>query len=488
MTRLELEQLCRDRKRDALLSGVGRWIKRTRGSDREFSDGMEWLWRAGMFKDVLLLSLPKEPSVNSLKPERLGVERALWVARAWGMLGAAPYAAQIIASVESSHLKTAESKVLAATVLRLVGEHQRALDLLPSPTPPSWSVGWRWQVDLLRLQSLSTLGKHAEVLEAVQQIQSQDAETVEFNGVHLRAILSAETGKARHPSQGVTLLESMLREYPRLGISHPRIHTYILTSLAQLYRDLGRSADSKKSLFRALHSSSKESAERLPHSEIRLLKLLQSQGWGSEALDARLKCYPYPDPNLIYSLNQPELQRSMSQLPADAEIAIHLRNEECWVRGEIRPSTPLELTLASYLARAGQNGIAVSSLYCLLWPNEAWNWFQFAERFSKLVSRLRKTYGISITRKRECLRISSPAERAKIQIQWQGPELPSFLSLISAPDHPSFKGFRSAEVAEYYSVSDRHALNLIQSWVEQGWVERQGSGPRVLYLRNLPSV
>lgn len=483
VSRAEIEQLCVQRKRDELLSAVSRWVKR--GGEREYSDGMEWLWRAGMFKEVLLLSIPKNATSQSLNVEKLGPERSLWIARAWSALGAWPFAEQFLRRIPTAALQTPEARALASLVLSSLGYYVEALALLPrTPLHKEWGAGWQWQCRTQEMFCLTQLDQAAAVEKCLDDLKRDAPHLAEANREHLDAIAAYTEGLLKGAPAGVVALQNYLDRLPDLSKTHPRVYAVAVRWLAVFLAKSGQSAAARREFFRALRAVRRESEERLPQSEMQVLALYESAGLSQKAtLRRRLQVYPgltRTSAQLLGLTGKFATQNAVLGEPSHSEIHLWEGNGECRVGGAIRPTTPLELVLAGIIARAGKNGIGVSLLFCLLWPEEAWNWQQFSERLAKLVSRLRKIYGISIVRRRECLLLATRREAQKISISFDPSDVPSFL--IHLTEAQQKDGFRSADVARYYDLSDRHALNFVKQWVESGRVLRQGSGPKQVYF------
>ncbi len=494
-TRQRLENHCVHRHRETLLREVKRFIRR--GHDRDHSDGMEWLWRAGMVQEVLLLSLPHTPSARALQPEFLGVERALWLARAWLVQGAWKFARAIVESIEGRKLETPQAKILASALWNSLGEAPRALSLLSSLSNSELSpleASWRWQFALTRLHSYSVSRNYSEGLQALTHLQNTEPELVSANFHQLVSLEAYFRGNCGGSSEGKALISQHLKSFPELSKTHPRIFTVMNGVSADLHMKDGDLRTAKSLYLKALRSTSKEADVRSPHSELNYLVQLHCHGLGNARLQKRIEQYPALPPELLNRLSKSKSKddtmpsspgRILDRaLTAPHLILIDLSNGEGVWEGRLRAETPKEILLAALLLQASRNGIAIPLAFTLLWPDEPWNWFQFTERLAKLVQRLRKEHQIAILRTRNTLRALDLKDLSqKVQVV-QGPSrLPSLISEVglSRDKMGVCPPIRSSQVAEFYQLSRRHAINLLQRWCDQGLIERSGAGPASEY-------
>ncbi len=148
-------------------------------------------------------------------------------------------------------------------------------------------------------------------------------------------------------------------------------------------------------------------------------------------------------------------------------------------RGRIHPEAPKELLLAAFLLRADLTGLSLTHACSLLWPDEAWNWTQLQERLPKLIQRLRKVHGIPVLRKDDRLQLGNLPPAGLILVRDSTSPLPSFLG--GRLGQARAAGFAAHQVAQYYQVTRRQAVNLIRKWLDLGWVSRTGKGPGARY-------
>jgi len=479
----------------------------------------------------------RTPSARGLSPDVLGTERALWLARAWTQQGAWRFGRDLFERIPAGSIHTPQARVLAAALYLSLGEIENALAALPPTTawgpalswvkkvgkvgglsPPSthpnsvdhisspqtgdeiqpgesgsggqtWRT-WFWQRWLIENECLTIQGDYESALQSLEAIRIHMPELAKANSQHILSLQSYFEGHASSAESGIARLKSTLAAPPNLQSTHPRLFKVNCAVLGDLLVKTGETLAAKNFYLRALHATRRESHVLSPHSELGILIKIQSNELGNDKLKNRLLSYPDIPPALERRMQKMRMGEKFEILGTDPhqphqpkKISVNLQNGEVTKDGKLRPDCPSELLLAALLLSSGPTGIGIPAVYPLLWPGESWNWFQFPERLSKLLVRLRRHYGIPVERKRNRLRIihlrSSVIDR--IGYFWGLSPLPTFLTTLNQKKKHEHV-FRAEEVARFYGVSRRHSSNLLSQWLSKGWISRRGAGPTSVYL------
>ncbi len=121
---------------------------------------MEWLARAGMFQELVKFALPTRASSLAMDPGRLGVERTLWIAWSWAVLGAHGFSRELFVRLPRHQIKSIVSQTLAANLMQAHGDYELALEMLEAGQDQSVSPPWVWNRFLTLLRCLDLLGRH----------------------------------------------------------------------------------------------------------------------------------------------------------------------------------------------------------------------------------------------------------------------------------------------------------------------------------------
>jgi len=477
----QLETLCVERRRSELLSGIKRRL-RYRVSEFEFSQCMEWLARAGMFQDLLRLALPTRASALAMDPGRLGVERTLWIAWSWAVLGAHGFSRELFERLSGTQFHSRVSQTLAANLMQAHGDYEQALAMLERGGDHAVSAPWIWNrlLTLLRCQDL--LASHADALMHIGRFKQEYLELSRKNAIHLRALEGYFKGAAGNLREGIAILNELLDREADLSGTHPRIHTYAQRVLGQHLARSGDKTRARQAFAKALRSTRDQTGGRAPHAELEVLVHYAECGLANSRQIRRLCEYPgtaYHLSQMIFELDAENDTTSDPQDTRDFRWIINTRTGELIHKGRIHPEAPRELLLAAFLLRADITGLSLAHACSLLWPGEAWNWIQLQERLPKLIQRLRKIHGIPVVRRDDRLHLGAFSGAGLILVRDSVSPLPSFLAGL--PGQGREAGFAAHQVAQHFQVTRRQAVNLIRRWLDLGWISRTGKGPGSKY-------
>jgi len=242
---------------------------------------------------------------------------------------------------------------------------------------------WIWNRFLTLLRCQDLLGLYEEALIEVSRFKREQTDLERKNALHLRALEGYFEGAAGRLPEGIARLNDLLLQYPDLGVSHPRVHTYVQRVLGQHLARVGHITQARYAFAKALRSTRTQAGGRSPHAELEILTHYAQSGLAHPRQIRRLLDFPVTSPSLFGKLSslRSELVPTSDR---EGEIAVRwtldTQSGEMIHKGRIYPESPKELLLAALLVKADITGLSLTHACMLLWRDEAWNWIQLQDR------------------------------------------------------------------------------------------------------------
>ena len=461
----EIERLVLARKTAAARQLIAQYLFDAAFSHASKIAACGWYRRLGLFREGYLLVLPTEWRATSLTRSPESNLEALWMARFLNLMGATPYAAEIlvhlkIVTVEQHRI--AGNIWLSASVFDKSLEHfTRARDL------DSDSSSYQHRFALLGISdSLSGLGRESEALSSLNLVQAKDEEAL------LKAVLLTAKGellcKQKKFKDAAQILKSaqpffeQIDSSPDYGI-YKKWHAY---SQAQI----GRKVEAQVNFEQALRIL--KTPDHRPEAWLGIYELMDQSGMLSSDERIYLTCYP--------GLSQKTMMRRDFPIVLGVKgssIEIYPDRGEYCERGFQRFGIPLEVHLIQALKCAGPHGVSLVRLKSILWPGEVASFVQLDQRISKLLRRIRRVYGLSTLNHQGMARLDSKSlKKVFVELQMK-PCLPRFFE-----ENPEFQ---AREFADYYGLGKTRSSQLLNELISERRLTRVKQDGKILYRVNL---
>ncbi len=468
-----LERYCLERRRDLLKRGVRELLHEYPEHIEIRNQCLDWLWRAGLQREGIKVALPKgDIGPGDINPEKLGLERALWLMLCLIGQSGWPYAWQWVD--EFSTLRSPNERGLLGGILTELGEYDRAWDFLGD-----WREDQDLQAWVIRMFLAWKCEKHVEGAAAAQRflilIPDEDRITRWWVSCLLNYFLGMQ-GDAPQYVLGFTEVDRTVSDASSMA---PRLFAFTRIWLATLQAKAGNLEAAREEFARSVLWFREKLPDYIP------VRVLDTFYWKSKVLPLTaseqdlLLNYPGPPPHLRRFRNQMK-RGSNTLLPASAgpqvKWKIAPKADEYWINGQPQLGVPLEIRLLAIIRRSGSLGIHRNLAKALLWPHELRLYFQLDGRLAKLLERLRSVHGIEVETDRECYFLSEGnSEQIEVDRIAVRPQF-----LVKQGQHD----FGWEDVARHYCLGPTQTRATLRAWALRGWISKRGTGRFTRYILN----
>jgi len=501
----QLERWCIERNRKELKAGIRKLLKKHPGSRRLLNRSLDWLMRSGQFKEALSLALPRsQVEAKAVKsPLDLGNERALYWLSAIGRLSGWPWVARWLPEIAGKVGRHPREKFLLAQCYLLIGEFEKACELLESALKSGSDEGKRYTQDTERRRTpFNTLQaaywrlqdpvNGLRVLRRLREIPGGDDELGIWNSaleeIHFEGLIS-------NPRGAVVRFMNSDNAHSHLHKKAPRLYAVTRLLLADLQARAGDSASALKSFAEADRSYIEDQLDYQPLSRIQVLWLKARSDIATEAELAFLAQYPGKPPFCCTPASEryrkePERWYALNPRPSKVTYDIDLHVGEWRSPKGLHSHLPLELKLLALLWLARDYGVHRYLLQALLWPDHWMVQSALDDRLSKLIERLRgDTYYLDIEVRDECVFLSKSHWRKVFVDPFV--ERPRRLLELTGGVKKAALGtrlFNWENLLEGYGLGGTQARAVLNDWIERGWIERVGTGRATRYRITKPGL
>jgi len=494
----QLERWCIERKRKELRAGIRKLLKEHPGSRRLLNRSLDWLMRSGQFKEALALALPRsQTEAKSVRsPIDLGSERALFWLSAIGRLSGWPWVARWLPEIAGKVGRHPRERFLLAQCWLLIGEFEKARDLLEEALKSGSDEGRRYTQDTerRRMPFYALQGAYwrlqdpvngLRILKRLREIPGGDDEFGIWNSaleeIHFEGLIS-------NPRGAVARFLEIDGAYPHLHPRAPRLYAVSRLLLGELQARAGDPQSALKTFEEADRSYIEDQPDYQPLSRIQVLWFKARAGLATEAELAFLAQYPGAQPFCRTPASdrcrkEPERWHALNPRPAKVAFDIDLQAGEWRHQGVLHAHLPLELRLLALLWLARDYGMHRYLLQSLLWPDYWMIQPALDERLSKLIERLRgNEYQLDIEARDECVFLSKK-HRGKVFVDPFVERPRRLLELARAAGGAALKSrlFNWEELLEDYGLGGTQSRAVLNDWIERGWIERVGAGRATRY-------
>jgi|GEM_PF-2869928 len=460
-----LEEACKNRDRERLLTEIPALLKAARGSPQVRLRALDWYWRAGLHVEGVRCALTRPETGKTISSQsellELPEEQLLWASRFLISVGAWPFGRSLLA-----HLKprSTRGRILLAMDHFALGQHLHVIETLEKVASPI-DREVRWHIITTFARSWLELGEGARALDWTNrglEVIKTDPDRWVLECLRARAI--ALRGSPTRALQEFLVAEQRV---PDLAEFAPHWYGYSRTWKGELLALTGKPGQARAAFDEGLAHYRTGMQDIQPWRSLLVMDAMKTHGLLTPEETQAFDCYPL----------KPPLCRHRTEgawNPAATDIHFRLSASEWRLERDWRLGIPLEWKLSAGLALSGELGIHQNLLKCWLWPDSLPLFFQLEGRLNQLVRRLRHEHAIEVFRERECLKLK-PDQRNKISVDPHPGRIPTWLEQrTTAP-------FASQDLAAAYILSPRMSQVVLQNWTERGWIKKIGAGRTTRY-------